>query len=147
MRNAYPRLPETLDLRRKLLSSDIVAIRKEFETGAPYHNRAEIGRRMRIGLAWNSEAAMMRMLAAQYNVSYHTIYYWVKDEYRKYKQGQNALAHSKADMSDYVQHRERESKARVERWRRYYPQWRWHARESAKSEKRSRRHSVLGETL
>ena len=143
----YPRLPEELDLRKKLLAADIEVIRREFHERGPYHIRSEITRRVRKGLPWNSETQVMLDLAQRYGVSYHTIYYWVKDEYREYKRGQNTKVHSKEDRDDYVKHRALESKKRVERWKRYSPQWRWHARVSARSETRCKRRTVLGEPL
>ena len=143
----YPRLPEELDLRKKLLAADIKAIRKEFQERGPYHNKSEITRRWRLGLSWNSERKVMLELAWRYSVSYHTIYYWVKDSYRAWKREQNAKAHSKENMADYVEHRATEIKRRVERWRRYSPQWEWNARMSAKNEKRSKRKTSLGKPL
>jgi len=89
----------------------------------------------------------MLELAQAYSVSCHTIYYWIKDTYREHKREQNAAAHSKENMDDYKKHKADELRRRAERWKRYDPQRVWHARTSARNEKRAKRRTVLGEPL
>lgn len=143
----YPRLPENLDLRRKLLQSDIFSIREQFEARRPYHTKAEISRRRSLGLPWNSERQALLDLAGKYCVSYHSIYYWVKDGYRDRKRAYNAESHSKANLPDYEAHRAKEIRNRAARFRRYKPQGEWHAVVSALNEKRHTRHTVRGKAL
>jgi len=128
----YPRLPPELDLRRKLMPEDIDEIREK-------HARLKAE-----GL---TDRQTCITLARMYGVSPFTIYYWTHNEFREYKRRQNALAHSKLDMKDYVRHRAREIQCRRERMRRYPLLKLWHAYVSAKNEKRCVRRTVHGVPL
>ena len=124
----YPRLPEDLDLRRRLTSSQIEEIRQRYADAQPFAARSEVGRAQRLEQPLPlSEHAFCTQMAEEFEVSHHTIYYWVKDEYRDWKREVNAKAHSKeVNPIDYCEHRAANVRNRAERMKRYRPQVLWH---------------------
>jgi hypothetical protein len=143
----YPKLPESLDLRKKLMAQDIADIQRAYKEASPFPSQSECAKRRRLGLAVQSESQWITKMMEVYQVSYHTIYYWVRDDYREYKRGKNAKAHSKADLKDYRKHVANELEYRRARWNRFPAQWDYHTVQSAKNEKRTNRYTVHGQTL
>ena len=143
----YPRLPENVDLRKKLMASDIADIQKAYEDALPFPTQSEVMKKRKMGIEVQSKTQWINEIMELYGVSYHTVYYWTNTEYREYKMEQNAKAHSKADLEDYEKHRAIEIKRRVERWSRNSELREWHYQTSARNEKRAVRHTVMGKPL
>lgn len=140
----YPRLPEELDLRKKLTAEDIVDIQQAYEDAAPFPSRSEVMKRRHLGLDTQSESQWIKEIMEMYDISYHTVYYWTHDEYRAAKMLKNAKAHSKADMKDYEDHRAKEIIGRAKRRKINSALVDYMAVQAAMHEKRSKRHSYKG---
>lgn len=145
----YPKLPEELDLRKKLLAQDILDIRIAYEKAEPSFPKSlsELMKRRRLeGLGVQSETQWINEIAEMYEVSYATVYYWIKDDSRAKQRLKNAQNH-KRDSFDYERHVAREIVNRKKRWQRYSPLWDYHALQAAKNEKRSKRLTYKGKAL
>lgn len=87
-------------------------------------------------------------IAKIFGVSEATIHYWGDANYRKYMLEKNALNHSKKrNPIDYAQHRTQEIRNRQARFERNPELRLYHEVQSAKNEKRSKRHLVHGQPL
>ena len=98
----YPRLKDTQDLRRKLMDTDIADIQTAY----------------RIRPDGISDHGWYGQMASIYGVDRNTIKYYCDMDYQAKMKAKNANAHSKADMDDYIAHRDAEVKRRVGRWNR-----------------------------
>ena len=143
----YPRLPEDKDKRKKLMARDIAAIRKAYAALAPFPTKSEVLKSRHTEHPLLSETRWMEDMATLYGVGTFAIYYHIKDEYRAHKMRLNAKAHSKANMEDYVRHREKEMKQRMDRLHRHDPIRKWHYQTAARNEKRTKRTKVMGEQV
>ena len=144
----YPTLPEEKDLRRKLMQKDIKEIQGDYKKYSPFPSKSEVMKRRSNGEEVMSESQWISGMSDTYGVSNHTIYYYIHDDYRKYKKLVNAQAHSKSkDLEDYEKHRNKENNRRVDRWNRHPKLREWHYIISAKNEKRGKRKTVLGKPI
>lgn len=145
----YPRLPEGLDLRKKLMAQDIAAIQQAYAEASPFPTKSELMKRRLAGIETQSKTQWIREMMEMYQVSFHTVYYWTHDEYRASKMLKNAKAHNKADISpeDYKAHGEHRKKSRLLAFQRFPLQKDFHALTSAKSEKRSKRYTYKGKPI
>ena len=143
----YPKLPEELDLRKKLLSQDIKDIQQAYMSALPFPPQGELARARREDPSVQSKRQWILDIAQMYGVSAHTIYYWTHDDYRAMKMLKNAKAHSKANLEDYEAHRAAEIKGRARRMKTNPKLADYHAVQSAKNERRSNRQTVKGTPL
>jgi len=144
----YPRLPEKLDLRKKLMAQDIADIQQAYAEAMPFPTKSEVMKRRHAGLETLSESQWIAEIMEMYQVSYHTVYYWTHDEYRDEKMLKNAKAHGKTkDLEDYEAHRANEIRARARRMKLHPDLGDYHAVQSATNEKRSQRHTCKGRPL
>ena len=143
----YPRLPDALDRRRKLMDTDIADIRLAYAEASPFPSKRELMMRRLTGEKVQSESQWIAEVMEMYLVSYATVYYWTHDESRTAQRLKNAKVHSKVDMVDYAKHRALEMKARVARWKRYDPLKEWQYTTSARNEKRASRKTVMGKPI
>ena len=87
-------------------------------------------------------------LAEKYGVHFSTIRYYTNKNYQLKMKIKNAKNHTKQkNIQDYINHRKKESKLRVERWKRNPALREWHYIMSAKNEKRSKRITSLGKKI
>jgi len=130
----YPRLPEKLDLRKKLMAQDIADIQQAYAEALPFPTRSEILRRRNLKLgSVQSKTQWIHEIMEIYDVSFHTVYYWTHDEYRAEKMLINAKR-----KHEYEESRKRQ---RIEAFKRFPLQYEFNKVLSAKWEKRTRRHT------
>ena len=144
----YPRLPEELDLRRKLLSKQIEEIRERYEeVKSSFARSAEVSRALKLGLPLPmSRTRWLIVIAGEYGVSRFQIWYWVNEEYRSKKRDQSKHSGDKEKIGEvrYKLRMKRETTRKRARIHRYAPLVLWEGFQSAKHEKRHRRISVKG---
>ena len=78
----YPRLPEELNLARKLMDQDIADIQKAYQQALPFPTRKELHRARKLGFELQSKTAWREEIAEMYGVSYTSIYIWTDEEQR-----------------------------------------------------------------
>lgn len=125
----YPRLPENLDLRKKLLAKDIEEMQAEWPSLV-----SEKG---------HSKRSASIFLAGRYGVSPSTILYHCDEVYRVQMMAKNAKAHAKSiGLADYEAHRTKEVENRQRRIKRNPSLRLYHDVQSAKNEHRLRKDGV-----
>ena len=130
----YPRLPAEDNLSRKLTDEQIEEIQKKY---------SRVTKKM-------TSTAAMNTLAQQYGVSYATIYYWVKEKYRKWKRKRNVDYWNEMKTKDYekwYKHKKAEINRRKNRMIRNPKLKLWHETVSAKNEKRCKRKTIHGKKI
>jgi len=127
----YPKLPDELNLSKKLTSEDIVEIREKY---FQYIQNPRL-----------TQTFIINNLAKEYKVSYSTIYYWVKDKYRKEKREKDNKYWNnikKINYEKWYSHKKDELIRRRNRMNRNPELKLWHEVTSAKNEKRIKRKTV-----
>ena len=138
----YPRLPEELDKRKKLLHIDIKDIQKAYNESLPFPTRSELDRVRKIGIDIQSETQWITEIAEIYSVGYSTVYYWTHSEHRAEKRMINAKR-----KNDTQEERERHKLNKRKAAKRYPLQAIFKEFLSAKYEKRRNRHTYKGLSL
>lgn len=92
-----------------------------------------------------SKTNFFKMLAKKYNISYHTVYYWLNDNYRKKKREKNAKI--RKNLAQYEKYIKYSIKRRKELWNQVPYTYIEHLLISAKNEKRANRKTIYGKSI
>jgi hypothetical protein len=131
----YPRLPDELNLSKKLTSEQIQDLNNDFNN---------------LSSKFKSKRLLLNFLAKKYSVSYHTVYYWTNEKYRNEKRKKNSEYWNKMKTLDYdkwYRHKKQEIARRRNRMDRNPDLKTWHNVVSAKNDKRSKRKTMKGRRL
>jgi len=135
----YPRLPQELDKRKKLLDKDIKDIQKAYKQALPFPTRKELDSARKLGIDIQSEHQWINEIAEMYNVGYSTVYYWTHSEHRAEKRMIIAKRRHKTQYQRKLN--------RLEAAKRYPLQDIFKELLSAKHDKRKNRHTFKGLSL